>query len=85
MPRRTVTLDRPLDLVATVAPHLRGRGDPAMQLGPCIVVRATRTLDGPATLHVRGSFSVMDFGSGGATFAAAAGSLPYDVVRPLAP
>ena len=53
MPRRVLTLDRPLDLVRTVAPHVRGRGDPAMQLGPGTVVRATRTLDGPATLHVR--------------------------------
>ena len=52
MPRRTLHLDRPLDLVRTVSPHLRGRGDPAMRIGPRLVVRATRTPDGPATFEV---------------------------------
>src|SRR4026209_2028409 len=51
MPRRTLLLDRPLDLIRTVSPHLRGRADPAMRIGPRLVVRATRTPDGPATLE----------------------------------
>jgi len=46
-------LDRPLDLVRTVSPHLRGRADPAMHVGPRLVVRATRTPEGPATFEVQ--------------------------------
>lgn len=53
MSRRTLPLDRPLDLERTVWPHLRGFGDPAMRIGPGQVVRATRTADGPATLEIR--------------------------------
>jgi 3-methyladenine DNA glycosylase/8-oxoguanine DNA glycosylase len=53
MPRRTLPLDRPLDLARTVSPHLRGFRDPSMRIGPGQVLRATRTADGPATLEIR--------------------------------
>jgi 3-methyladenine DNA glycosylase/8-oxoguanine DNA glycosylase len=53
MPRLTLHLDRPLDLGRTVWPHLRGLHDPAMRVTGSEVIRATRTADGPATLHLR--------------------------------
>jgi 3-methyladenine DNA glycosylase/8-oxoguanine DNA glycosylase len=52
MPSRTITLDGPLDLGLTLGPHLRGRADPAMRLGRTWAIRATRTLDGPATIEL---------------------------------
>jgi len=52
MPTRTISLDGPLDLRGTLAPLWRGRGDPTMRIGPDGVWRATRTPDGPATLHL---------------------------------
>ena len=51
MPSRTVRLDRPLDLRLSLAPHVRGTGDPAMRLGRGSAIRATRTPDGPATVE----------------------------------
>lgn len=43
----------PVDVAATLAPHRRGRFDPAYQVGPDGAVwRATRTPSGPATLRV---------------------------------
>jgi 3-methyladenine DNA glycosylase/8-oxoguanine DNA glycosylase len=53
MPRLTLHIDRPLDLIRTVSPHRRGLGDPAMRMAPGQVVRATRTPDGPATIEIR--------------------------------
>jgi 3-methyladenine DNA glycosylase/8-oxoguanine DNA glycosylase len=53
MPGLTLHLDGPLDLARTVWPHLRGLHDPQMQVSGTEVIRATRTADGPATLHVR--------------------------------
>ncbi len=53
VPVRTISLDRPLDLVRTVGINRRGLGDPTIRLGAAAVVRATRTTDGPATIHVR--------------------------------
>jgi 3-methyladenine DNA glycosylase/8-oxoguanine DNA glycosylase len=53
MPTRTIALDGPLDLRRTVGIHLRGPGDPTMRIDGGRVVRATRTVDGPATLAVR--------------------------------
>jgi 3-methyladenine DNA glycosylase/8-oxoguanine DNA glycosylase len=50
--KRTVALRRPLDLVATFGPLVRGRGDPTMRLSRREMWRATRTPYGPATLHV---------------------------------
>jgi 3-methyladenine DNA glycosylase/8-oxoguanine DNA glycosylase len=48
-----VPLDRPLDLRLTLAVLRRGTGDPTIRLGAASVVRATRTPDGPATIHIR--------------------------------
>ncbi|HEX5012603.1 MAG TPA: hypothetical protein VFV72_00490 [Candidatus Limnocylindrales bacterium] len=53
MARQTFLLDVPLDLARTIAPHLRGRGDPAMRLAAGHAIRATRTADGPATFEIR--------------------------------
>jgi 3-methyladenine DNA glycosylase/8-oxoguanine DNA glycosylase len=52
VPRRTITLDAPLDLRLTLSPLYRGRGDPTLRLNSVAAVRATRTADGPATLLV---------------------------------
>lgn len=50
MPRRTVDLTSPLDLVSVVGLHFRGRGDPTGRVSSRSVLRTTRTPDGPATL-----------------------------------
>jgi 3-methyladenine DNA glycosylase/8-oxoguanine DNA glycosylase len=52
MPSRTFRLDDPLDLRLTLAPLVRGTGDPAMRLAPGRAIRATRTADGPATIEL---------------------------------
>jgi 3-methyladenine DNA glycosylase/8-oxoguanine DNA glycosylase len=52
MPTRTIALDAPLDLRLTLAPLWRGRGDPTMRMGFDGVWRATRTPDGPGTIHL---------------------------------
>jgi 3-methyladenine DNA glycosylase/8-oxoguanine DNA glycosylase len=52
MPRRTITLDSPLDLRRTLAIHARGPGDPMMRLAGNEAIRATRTIDGPATIRL---------------------------------
>ena len=49
---RTIGLDGPLDLRRTLAPLWRGRGDPTMRMAPDGVWRATRTPDGPGTIHL---------------------------------
>jgi 3-methyladenine DNA glycosylase/8-oxoguanine DNA glycosylase len=49
---RTIALDAPLDLRLTLAPLWRGWGDPTMRMGPDGVWRATRTPDGPGTVHL---------------------------------
>jgi 3-methyladenine DNA glycosylase/8-oxoguanine DNA glycosylase len=51
MPTRTIALDSPLDLRRTLAPLWRGRGDPTMRMDFGGVWRATRTPDGPGTIH----------------------------------
>ncbi|WP_211289486.1 DNA-3-methyladenine glycosylase family protein [Luteimicrobium subarcticum] len=49
---RTVETAAPVDVRATLAPHARGRRDPAQQVGPDGAVwRATRTRAGTATLR----------------------------------
>ena len=53
MPSRTLRLDRPIDFPLTLAPHVRGKGDPTMRLSRTEAIRATRTLDGPATVAIR--------------------------------
>lgn len=50
MPIRTVLIDGPLDLRRTLAIHQRGGADPTMRVIGGRIVRATRTVDGPATL-----------------------------------
>jgi 3-methyladenine DNA glycosylase/8-oxoguanine DNA glycosylase len=52
MPVRTLPLRVPLDLVLTLRPYLRGRGDPTMQLARAGARRATRTPDGPAAIAI---------------------------------
>ncbi|HEX7472957.1 MAG TPA: hypothetical protein VF323_07725 [Candidatus Limnocylindrales bacterium] len=49
---RTFPLTGPLDLRGTLAPLWRGRGDPTMRIGADGVWRATRTPEGPATIHL---------------------------------
>jgi 3-methyladenine DNA glycosylase/8-oxoguanine DNA glycosylase len=53
MPIRTVLVDGPLDLRRTLAIHQRGPGDPTMRSVGGRIVRATRTVDGPATVALR--------------------------------
>jgi 3-methyladenine DNA glycosylase/8-oxoguanine DNA glycosylase len=57
MPRRTIDLEAPLDLRLILGPLFRGRGDPTLRLSSVAAARATRTMDGPATLlvEVRGT------------------------------
>ncbi|MCU1379594.1 MAG: 3-methyl-adenine glycosylase, partial [Acidimicrobiales bacterium] len=50
---RTLRPTRPLDLARTLRPVRRGGGDPCMRLWADECWRATRTPDGPATLHLR--------------------------------
>ena len=49
---RSIPLPRPVDLARTLFPLRRGTGDPTMRIGDDEAWRATRTPDGPATLHV---------------------------------
>jgi 3-methyladenine DNA glycosylase/8-oxoguanine DNA glycosylase len=49
---RTYAVEGSLDLARTLAPLWRGRGDPTMRVGTDGVWRATRTPDGPATIHL---------------------------------
>jgi 3-methyladenine DNA glycosylase/8-oxoguanine DNA glycosylase len=48
-----VPVGAPLDLRRTMLPLMRGTGDPTMRIGAEEVWRATRTPEGPATLHLR--------------------------------
>jgi 3-methyladenine DNA glycosylase/8-oxoguanine DNA glycosylase len=49
---RTVPISGPLELRRTLLPVQRGTGDPTTRVGEREVWRATRTPDGPATLHL---------------------------------
>ncbi|HEV2785012.1 MAG TPA: hypothetical protein VGV67_01380, partial [Solirubrobacteraceae bacterium] len=53
MPRRSFPAPHRLDLRATLGPLSTGRGDPAHRLAPAEAWRATRTPQGPASLHLR--------------------------------
>jgi 3-methyladenine DNA glycosylase/8-oxoguanine DNA glycosylase len=53
MPTRTLHPERPIDLAGTLFPLVRGIGDPTMWVRGDEALRALRTPDGPATLHVR--------------------------------
>ena len=57
MPTRTIVTPEPLDLPGTLFPIVRGRGDPTMAIHGSEALRATRTPDGPATVHLRASAS----------------------------
>jgi 3-methyladenine DNA glycosylase/8-oxoguanine DNA glycosylase len=50
MATRTLTVDGPLDLRRTLAIHQRGSGDLTMRVVAGRIVRASRTVDGPATI-----------------------------------
>jgi len=49
---RTIVVRRPLDLGLTLGPLRRGRGDLCMQVDGRHVWRASRTPDGPVSLHL---------------------------------
>lgn len=51
--KRTIALDGPFDLRLTLAPLWRGHGDPTMRMSPDGIWRATRTPDGPGTIHLQ--------------------------------
>jgi len=53
MPTRTIVPNTPVDLPGTLFPIVRGRGDPTATVRGGEALRATRTADGPATLHLR--------------------------------
>ena len=50
---RRIPIDGPFDLVATLGPVRRGRHDPCMRLTAREAWRASRTPEGPATVHLR--------------------------------
>ncbi len=50
--RRTIPTPAPIDLAQTLGPLQVGRHDRTMDLGATAAWRATRTPDGPATLHL---------------------------------
>lgn len=52
MNRRVISLPEPLDLVATLSAFQRSHRDPCMRVSRAEAWRATRTPDGPATLHL---------------------------------
>jgi 3-methyladenine DNA glycosylase/8-oxoguanine DNA glycosylase len=47
---RTISLERPLDLVATLRPIYRGPADPTMRLSTLGAARASLTAEGPASI-----------------------------------
>ena len=49
---RSIPTPHPIDLARTLFPLRRGTGDPTMRIGDDEAWRATRTPDGPATLHL---------------------------------
>ena len=60
---------RPVSLALTLAPLRRGAGDPTLRIGPDGVWRATRTPDGPASVHLAtaaGRVTVRAWGPGAA-------------------
>jgi 3-methyladenine DNA glycosylase/8-oxoguanine DNA glycosylase len=50
MPTASFAVDRPIDLLRTLAPLSRGPGDRTLRFAPGRAWRATRTPDGPATV-----------------------------------
>jgi 3-methyladenine DNA glycosylase/8-oxoguanine DNA glycosylase len=67
MARRSLQLDRSLDLARTLFPLRRGTGDPTMRIERRSATRATRTPDGPATVqldHEGDTLAVEAWGAG---------------------
>jgi len=60
MERVTIALPFPLDLRRTLGPMRRGSGDPTFRFGADGCWRATRTSEGPATLHLRHAGQVVE-------------------------
>ncbi|HEY8437895.1 MAG TPA: hypothetical protein VIK65_04705 [Candidatus Limnocylindrales bacterium] len=60
MPTRRLELDAPLDLARTLGIHVHGGGDPSIRIRGSEAIRATRTSDGPATLHITVHGSTVD-------------------------
>lgn len=58
--RRSFPVRAPLDLRATLGPIRRGSLDPTIRLDATECWRATRTPDGPATLHLRLTTSALE-------------------------
>lgn len=58
--RRQLALHRPLDLRLTLAPTRTGRGDPCTRLRSDQALRASRTPDGPVTLHLHAQGDRLD-------------------------
>ncbi|HET6381540.1 MAG TPA: DNA-3-methyladenine glycosylase 2 family protein, partial [candidate division Zixibacteria bacterium] len=73
-----LTTTEPIDLVLSLTPLAHGRGDPTIRLARGEVWRATRTVDGPAAVHLRsapGGIAVRAWGPGAAWAVANAGDL----------
>ena len=78
MPRLDIALTVPLDLTLTVGIHWRGPLDPTMRLRRGEIVRATRTMDGPATIRLsvtRGTLRAEAWGPGASAVLAAVPAL----------
>jgi 3-methyladenine DNA glycosylase/8-oxoguanine DNA glycosylase len=70
-------LDLPLDLPRTVSLHRRGSGDPTMRVDASGTVwRATRTVDGPATVRLTVQADVLRVAAWGPGAAAAVAAAP---------
>jgi 3-methyladenine DNA glycosylase/8-oxoguanine DNA glycosylase len=73
-----VSFPASIDLALTLGPIAHGRGDPTIRFGPDGIWRATRTLEGPATLRLRameGGVEVSAWGPGAAAAVTAAADL----------
>lgn len=73
---RVLDLQSPLDLVATLAPLIHGRGDRTAVLGPSEAWLTMRTPSGPATLHLLTEASRVDAVAWGDGAAAALEGVP---------
>lgn len=51
--KRSLILRSPVDIALTLAPLRHGAGDPTIRISGNEVARATRTPDGPASLHIK--------------------------------
>ncbi len=81
MHTRTLVPQRPIDLVLSLGPVRRGRGDPCTRFAADGVWRATRTPDGPGTVHLRavaGRIEAEAWGPGAAWLLDAAPTLVGD-------